>query len=141
MNIKFLDSLNYLHMPLSALPKVYGLAQIKKSTFPHLFNTPENQNYIGELPPISSYSPDSMSVIERMNFLDWYNDKKEQRYLFDFQKETKYCKQYVKILRLACLAFRETFLNCSKVDPFTEAATIIRLFYTCTIKTNCNYLY
>ena len=53
-----------------------------------------------------------MSVIERRNFLEWYNDKKEERYVFDFQKEIlKYCKQDVKILRLACLSFRETFLN------------------------------
>ena len=93
--------------------------------FPHLFNKPENQNYIGELSLISSYSPDTMSLIERRNFIDWYNDKKEQRHVFYFQKEIlKYCKQDVKILRLACLAFRETFLNCSKVDLFTAAATI-----------------
>ena len=38
MNAKFLDSLNYLHMPLSALPKAYGLTEIEKGTFPHLFN-------------------------------------------------------------------------------------------------------
>ena len=37
MNVKFLDSLNYLHMPLSALPKAYGLTEIEKGTFPHLF--------------------------------------------------------------------------------------------------------
>ena len=42
-------------MPLSALPKAYGLTEIEKGTFPHLFN----------IPPLSSYSPDSMSVIER----------------------------------------------------------------------------
>ena len=36
----------------------------------------------------------------------------------------KYCKQNVNILRLACLAFHKTYLNCSKVDSFTEAATI-----------------
>ena len=70
MNVKFLDSLNYLHMPLSALRKAYGLTQIEKGTFPHLFNTPENQNYIGELPPLSFYSTDTMSVMERRNFLE-----------------------------------------------------------------------
>ena len=124
-NVKFLDSLNYLHMPLSALPKAYGLTQIEKGTFPYLFNTSENQNHIGELPPLTSHSPDTMAVIERENFLEWYNDQKKHGYIFEFQKEIlKYCKQDVNILRLACLAFRETFLICSKVDPFTEAATI-----------------
>ena len=90
--------------------RLIGLTEIGKGTFPHLFNIPENQNYIGELPPLSSYSPDTMSVIERNKFLEWYNDQKILGYIFDFQKEIlKYCKQDVNILRLACLAFRETF--------------------------------
>ena len=53
-----------------------------------------------------------MGVIERKKFLEWYNDQKIHGYIFDFQKEIlKYCKQDVNIVRLACLAFRETFLN------------------------------
>ncbi|OXU21248.1 hypothetical protein TSAR_015359 [Trichomalopsis sarcophagae] len=62
-HIKFLDSFDYLHMDLSALPKAYGLGcGIEKETFPHLFNRPENQNYVGEMPPVESYLPDSMVV-------------------------------------------------------------------------------
>ena len=50
-----------------------------------------------------------MSVIERKKFSEWYNDQKKHNYIFDFQKEIlKYCKQHVNILRLACLALRET---------------------------------
>ena len=41
-NIKFIDSLLYFHMPLSGLPKAYGLPDVSKGTFCHLFNTPEN---------------------------------------------------------------------------------------------------
>ena len=33
--VKFIDSLNYFHMPLSSLPKAYGLNNIEKGTFPH----------------------------------------------------------------------------------------------------------
>ena len=125
-NLKFLDSLNYLHMGLSALPKAYGLGGgIEKGTFPHLFNTPENQNYVGEMPPVESFSPGSMSVGDRKAFLEWYNERKEQNYVFDFQHEIiKYCKQDVQILRLACLAFRKTFMECGSTDPFLECATI-----------------
>ena len=94
MNVKFLDSLNYLHMLFSALPKAYGLTQIEKGAFPHLFNTPENQNYIGDLLPLSSYSPNTMNVIERKQFLEWYNDQNKHGYIFDFQKKiVKYCKK------------------------------------------------
>ena len=62
-NVKFIDSLNYFHMPLSSLPKAYGLNEIEKGVFPHLFNTPENQSYEGPFPPLDVYSPDSMNGI------------------------------------------------------------------------------
>ena len=51
--VSFLDSLNELPMSLSALPKTFGFADsTTKGTFPHLFNTPENQNCVGPLPSI-----------------------------------------------------------------------------------------
>lgn len=56
VNIKFLDSLNYFPMALSKLPKTFGLGDdFKKGYFPHLFNTVQNENYIGPLPDISYY--------------------------------------------------------------------------------------
>ena len=33
-------------MPLSSLQKAYGLHDIEKDIFPHLFNTPQNQTYV-----------------------------------------------------------------------------------------------
>jgi hypothetical protein len=42
----WLDSLNYLAMPLRKLPEVFGLVS-EKSRFPHLFNTAENIDYVG----------------------------------------------------------------------------------------------
>ena len=41
LNIKFLDSLNFLPMPLSKLPKSFGLKELKKGFFPHLLNRKE----------------------------------------------------------------------------------------------------
>nr|CAI5858649.1 unnamed protein product [Callosobruchus analis] len=41
-NVKFIDSLNYFPMPLSKLPKAFGLQGLKKGYFPHLFNKKEN---------------------------------------------------------------------------------------------------
>ncbi|OXU16303.1 hypothetical protein TSAR_012709 [Trichomalopsis sarcophagae] len=77
------------------------------------------------MPPVESYSPDSMGVEERKTFLEWYADRKGQNYIFDFQNEIiKYCRQDVKILRLACLAFRKTFIECGSTDPFLECVTI-----------------
>ena len=42
LHVKFIDNLNYFHMPLSSLPKAYGLQEVEKGIFPHLFNTPQN---------------------------------------------------------------------------------------------------
>ena len=74
-NVKFIVSLNYFHMALSSLLKAYGLQEIEKVLFSHLFNTPENQFYEGALPPLDVYSPGSMYVKKRERFLAWYNEQ------------------------------------------------------------------
>ena len=71
---KFIDSLNFLHLPLSALPSAFGFTEIveKKGKFPHLCNTPENcdanngEGYIGPIPEAKFYSPDTMSTTRRI---------------------------------------------------------------------------
>ncbi|XP_039311046.1 uncharacterized protein LOC105202996 isoform X3 [Solenopsis invicta] len=122
----FLDSLNYLHMPLSALPKAFELnGCTTKGIFPHLFNTPENQNYIGPLPDLKYYLSCYMQNNERERFLSWFTKAKQLNYIFDFKKEiVHYCKNDVTILRKACLAFRKMFIKCGKVCPFEESITI-----------------
>ena len=100
-NVKFIDSLNYFHMPLSSLPKAYGLNEIEKGVIPHLFNTPENQSYEGPFPPLDMYSQDSMNIKERGRFLEWYSEQSASGCVFNFQNEiVRYCKQDVTILRL-----------------------------------------
>jgi hypothetical protein len=50
VNIRFIDSLNFLPMRLKNLPKALGLhGELKKGDFPHLANTLENQTYIGPM--------------------------------------------------------------------------------------------
>ncbi|XP_033221216.1 uncharacterized protein LOC117175616 [Belonocnema kinseyi] len=99
---KFVDSLNYMPRPLSALPKEFGLTgeHSKKGTFPHFFNRPDNDLYVGPLPLFEDYSPDTMSIEARKEFYD------------------------VTILRRACLAYRTIFSKCGNVCPFTESTTI-----------------
>lgn len=43
LNIRVLDSLNFLPMKLAELPKAFGLEEMKKGYFPHFFNTKKNQ--------------------------------------------------------------------------------------------------
>ena len=60
--IRFIDSLSFFTMPLSAFPKTFGLRELKKGFFPHLFNTPDNHNYRGPMPAAEYYMPEGMNV-------------------------------------------------------------------------------
>lgn len=107
LNIRLLDSLNFLPMPLAKLPKSFGLEEKKKGFFPHFFNTPEHENKIfTSLPDKKYYDPDTMSPERRAEFLEWYELHKN--YPFDFQKEMKeYCESDVNILLNACCKFKQ----------------------------------
>ncbi|KAG8139447.1 hypothetical protein E2320_002216 [Naja naja] len=59
LHIRFIDSLSFLPMKLSKLPKAMGF-QDSKGYFPHLFNMSENQDYVGTLPDAKYYSPETM---------------------------------------------------------------------------------
>jgi len=50
--IRFIDSLSFFQMSLSAFPKTFGLTELKKGYFPHKFNLPEHQTYVGILPAL-----------------------------------------------------------------------------------------
>ena len=69
--VTWLDSLNYLPMPLRKLPKAFGQTA-QKSWYPHLFNTRENMNYVGPAPDVSYYDIDQMDESERKELLSWY---------------------------------------------------------------------
>ncbi len=107
LNIRIIDSLNFLPMPLANLPKSFGLKEIKKGFFPHFYNTTEHQqDVLPCLPEIHYYDPDGMSKNRREEFLNWYRTHQTQ--IFDFQKEMReYCISDVDILLKACWKFRE----------------------------------
>ncbi len=73
LNIRFLDSINFLPMALAKLPKSFGLDELKKGYFPHLYNTTANQQVkLPHLPEQKYYSPDTMGEGARNAFLKWY---------------------------------------------------------------------
>lgn len=125
LNIDLLDSLNFFPMPLSSLPKSFGLKELKKGFFPHFFNLEENQHVIlDRLPPVHYYGPESMSLLKREEFLTWHALHREDT--FDFQQELlDYCVSDVTILQEACLKFRNLVREQTKtefqdegIDPF-----------------------
>ncbi|VDI13173.1 Hypothetical predicted protein [Mytilus galloprovincialis] len=130
-NIRMIDSLNFLPSALSKLPKMFGLDELQKGYFPHLFNRQENQSVVLEhLPDIKYYNPDGMKVDDREIFLEWYAANAHKK--FDFKLELlKYCQSDVDILRRCCLKFRRLFMamttidsNKDGIDPFEKCITI-----------------
>ena len=70
--ICFIDSLSFFQMPLSAFPKTFGLTELKKGYFQHLFNRSENQTHVGPIPASHYYMPEVMSVSGRKAFETWH---------------------------------------------------------------------
>ena len=85
-------------MKLSALPKAFGLDELKKGWFPHQFNTRENQNYVGPYPDATFYGHGFMGEKGRNELLEWLSEGKYE--VFDLRKEMlEYCRSDVDILR------------------------------------------
>ena len=125
LNIKFIDSLNFIPMGLAKFPKTFAQPELCKGYFPHLFNKDENQNYVGPIPCQYDYGVNFMKPAEREAFMTWHQERVENNYVFDFRKEIiKYCRSDVDILAKCCLLYREMFRNETDIDPFDKALTI-----------------
>ena len=119
-NIRFVDSLNFIPMKLANFPKTFGIEELAKGYFPHLFNKKENESCVGPIPPAPYYNPNGMNPKDRETFMAWHTTKKESNCVFNFQEEiAPYCRSDVDILRRCCLEFRELFHNVTDIDPFT----------------------
>ena len=124
-NMKFIDSLNFIPMSLSKFPKTFGMTELCKGYFPHLFNKEENQDYVGPIPPVAYYSPNTMKPEARESFLTWHKEQRESDYIFCFKEEIiKYCRSDVDILRKCCMEFREMLRDITGIDPFEKCLTI-----------------
>ena len=125
-DIVFKDSLCFFQMPLSAFPKAFGLTEQKKGFFPHFFNIPENQEYVGRIPARDYYDPDSMSPKRKAEFEEWYTERlADPEYIFDFQRELiEYCRSDVKLLQDGCEVFCKEFAVISGFNPMEKCLTI-----------------
>lgn len=127
VEIKFLDSFNFVAAPLRNLSKMFGLTETK-SFFPYRLLREETLNYCGNLPPKEDYEPDLMkNDAERKEFETFYVQMQTEYVnksfnLMSVMKE--YCRLDVRVLLLAMESFR--FLVASKIgsDPFENNVTL-----------------
>ncbi|KAL3095097.1 hypothetical protein niasHT_022806 [Heterodera trifolii] len=127
------DSLNFFGCALSKLPAMFGLDGVPdKPFFPYNYIRAENMDvaHVG-LPPAADYDPDRMRPAERDAFQRWYAAEQQRRphRLFVLRRELlRYCANDVRILRRACLRFRQVVGELSGgVEPFLAATTIAGL--------------
>jgi len=117
--LRFIDSLSFFQMPLSAFPKTFGLTELCKGYFPHKFNCPEHQNYVGPVPALDYYMPETMSPEGKQAFETWHQEQRANNLVFDFQKElVAYCKSDVRLLKQGCLTFKRLFETLAGFNPF-----------------------
>ena len=132
IDIKFIDSLNFIPMALAKFPKTFGQDELCKGYFPHLFNKDENQDYVGPIPCQDDYGVNFKKPAEREAFMAWHQEQVENNYVFDFRQEIlKYCRSDVDILAQCCKLYREMFRKATDtthdetgLDPFDSVTTI-----------------
>jgi hypothetical protein len=133
LNVKFIDSLNFLPMPLKDLPKALGLNQdLRKGDFPHFFNVEGNFEYVGPMPEPRYYGVDFMKSSARDSFMAWYDKNADST--FDFQKEImEYTRTDVAILREACMKFRDLIKEATLVRRENEPERYVDVFAHATL--------
>ena len=101
LGIRIIDSANFIAARLSAFPKMFGLSNVRKGTYPYAFNTLENWTYKGVMPPKQLFLPHGSDGVEykdgeelkkyseldidndnemellhaRVNIIKWWNEK------------------------------------------------------------------
>ena len=121
--ITFKDSLCFLPFSLASFPATFGLTELCKGFFPHLFNTRDNQSYVGPVPDQHYYDPDGMTSKKREAFMRWHAERRVEGYVFDLKRDMmQYCKSDVKLLKAACEKF--VAKKEAKFDPMEKCITI-----------------
>ena len=83
--VKFIDSLCFLPMPLASFPSTFNLTELKKGFFPHLFNSPDHQQYVGRIPDLEFYDPDDMMAKKKEELTRWHADQVRRNVTFNFK--------------------------------------------------------
>lgn len=124
----FYDSMCQIAGPLSNFRKTFNLGEnMDKLDFPHAFNTPENQNYIGPWPAIEYYNMD-LKPDEMTTWVESYNKRKDST--FDLQRELRfYCAQDVNILAEGLLKYAEEAMKINKGMNPLKYMTIAQYAY------------
>ena len=124
-SLMFKDSLCFIPFPLAAFPATFNLQELKKGFFPHEFNLPHHQDYVGQIPSIEFFDPEGMSDKKKNELEQWHAKQVRDNVQYDFQKEMQeYCASDVQLLQAGCEAFAAEFETVAGFNPFSKCMTI-----------------
>ena len=135
-HIRFVDSYHFFLEPLKSPSKTYNIDTLK-GFFPHFFNRPENQDYIGTVPSQEMFGASNLtSKVYEQEFKPWYDKVvSECNNDWSFKDElVKYCRADVELLSKSILAFRKMLKDKLDIDPFryvTLASLCMAIFRGC----------
>lgn len=120
------DSMLHLKGSLKNLAKDFLSKDMRKGYFPHLFNTPEHQTYIGPVPDKEffdlAFSAGSENDIE--DFHQWHNNQRDRNVQWDFAHELEaYCINDVELLAQVMLKYHEILLDKFDLSPWFNATS------------------
>ena len=116
----FKDTFKYVMSSLAAWAKQFDL-KLLKGYFPHGFNLPENQDYVGLIPDEFFFETKFMKEKQYAEFKQWYDAKHVaiemgREPLWDFQTEIlKYCENDVDILAEAWLMYQNKMFDLTGI--------------------------
>lgn len=130
--IRFMDSLLFFNMPLSKLPKAYGLTNVMKGDFPFgvLKDWPLD-TVTDQWPSIEYYSADWKKPNEKEELQEWLA-RIPAGTIFDLKKELlQYCHNDAAIVLKVAMEFRWRFEQTTKIDPLSECFTLAGAAFEC----------
>lgn len=122
-NIRFVDSFNYMTIPLASFPKTFDLGNIMKGFYPHLMNTVALTNYVGVRPAREMYGVENFSKEKLREFDEWYITQEHVEF-DNVAQLLDYCIMDVVILKRGALKFMKLFRELLNINPFLEAVTL-----------------
>lgn len=128
---RFVDSLNFLTMPLTSFTRTFNL-KTKKGYYCHFFNTQENLFYVGCIPSKEQFGYSDFTVEKRSEFDAWYEERSKRQWDNKFEL-LDYCTHDVKLLREGCMEFRKIVVEQCEDDPFlqkTLSSSAMNIFRT-----------
>ena len=121
-HVIFRDSLLHLPSSLRGLTLAFndGSVEMAKGYYPHLFNTVENIDYVGQIPSREFFDItfSCRNEKERNDFLEWYEKNKDQKEWSNRIEKRKYCENDVECLSMVVMNFTKVIFETYGLNPF-----------------------